>query len=50
MFGIESPGIYLAYVGSILSALLCIIYGFINWNKGSIDNSDIKNDEKEKDN
>jgi hypothetical protein len=34
MLGIEDPGVWLAYLLCILSALFCIIYGMINWNKG----------------
>jgi len=34
LLGLEAPAIWLAYLLSILSALLCVIYGFINWNKG----------------
>ncbi len=34
MFGIQDASIWLAYVLSIGSALLCIIYGIANWNKG----------------
>lgn len=37
MLGIESPGVYWAYLGAILSAVACVIYGIINWNKGTID-------------
>jgi len=33
MWGMEGRGVFLAYIGSILSALLCIVYGIINWNK-----------------
>ena len=36
MFGIESPGVYYAYLACILSTVACVIYGIINWNKGSI--------------
>lgn len=42
MLGIESPGVYWAYIGSIASALACIIYGIINWNKGAIDEEEEK--------
>ena len=35
MFGIDSFGVALAYGLSIVSTLLCVIYGVINWNKGS---------------
>jgi len=34
MFGIDDPGIWLAYLLCILSSLLCVAYGIINWNKG----------------
>lgn len=43
MLGIESPGIYLAYLGSILSAVLCVVYGIINWNKGVSDDNEKDN-------
>ena len=33
MFGLTDIGILLAYGLSIISALLCIVYGAINWNK-----------------
>lgn len=52
MLGIEDPGIYWAYLLSIISALACIIYGIINWNKGAIEEDDIQesiNWEKEDD-
>ena len=34
MFGIEDPWIWSAYLLCILSAILCVVYGLINWNKG----------------
>lgn len=34
MFGINDPAIWSVYVLCILSTLLCITYGFANWNKG----------------
>ena len=34
MLGIESPGVWLAYVLSIGGAVLCVAYGIVNWNKG----------------
>lgn len=33
MFGLTDLSIILAYLLSALSAVLCIIYGAINWNK-----------------
>lgn len=40
MLGIESAGVYWAYIGSALSAIACVIYGFINWNKGASDETE----------
>ncbi|HPT30522.1 MAG TPA: hypothetical protein PLW67_01725 [Prolixibacteraceae bacterium] len=34
MLGITDPWIITAYVLCILSALACIVYGLMNWNKG----------------
>ena len=38
LFGLEDPWIWGAYLGIILSiilsTLLCIVYGAVNWNKG----------------
>lgn len=33
--GIPSTGVWLAYVLSIASTLLCVFYGLFNWNKGA---------------
>ncbi len=35
MLGINDPWILLAYLLSALSALACIAYGIMNWNKGA---------------
>lgn len=34
MFGIPDPWIWGVYVLCILSAVLCVVYGALNWNKG----------------
>ncbi len=34
MLGFSNFGIALVYTLCIASALLCVIYGIINWNKG----------------
>ena len=34
MLGIEDKVVAWAYILCILSAVLCVVYGFINWNKG----------------
>ena len=35
MLGINDPWIITAYLLCFLSAVACIIYGILNWNKGS---------------
>jgi len=34
VLGIESPAVWLAYVLSLASAVLCVVYGIVHWNKG----------------
>lgn len=34
VLGIPDPWIWMAYILCILSMLLCVVYGLINWNKG----------------
>jgi len=34
ILGIEDPWIWGVYLVIILSTLLCIVYGIVNWNKG----------------
>lgn len=34
MFGIDDPFVWLAYVLSIGSTILCVVYGLFTWNKG----------------
>jgi len=33
MLGISDPYIVLAFLSSIVLALACVVYGFLNWNK-----------------
>ncbi len=35
MLGIPDSGVLLAYVLSVLSVVVCIVFGFFNWNKGA---------------
>lgn len=35
MLGIPDSGVLIAYVLSVLSAVLCIVFGFLKWNKGA---------------
>lgn len=34
MFGIPDAGVLLAIITSLLSAVACVVYGIIYWNKG----------------
>lgn len=34
MLGIEDKYVSMAYLLCIVSALLCVVYGLINWNRG----------------
>lgn len=34
MLGLQGPSVAIAYVLCILSSLLCVVYGILNWNKG----------------
>ncbi len=44
MFGIDSIGVSLAYVLCIASAILCVVYGAITWNRGDepVEPDDVK--------
>ncbi|MFA5293143.1 MAG: symporter small accessory protein [Phycisphaerae bacterium] len=35
MLGIQDKWISLVYILCIASTLLCVLYGFFNWNKGA---------------
>jgi hypothetical protein len=34
MLGIQDTFVWLAYLLCILSTVLCVVYGVINWNRG----------------
>ena len=50
MLGIDDPLIWSAYLLCVLSALLCVVYGAVNWNKGEepVQPEDIKWAKEEK--
>lgn len=46
MLGIDDPWIWGVYILCILSALLCMVYGIINWNReGELEAIEIKEEE-----
>jgi len=46
MFGITDFWIYIVFILCIASALLCVVYGIVNWNKGNNDAQELKKDEE----
>jgi hypothetical protein len=40
MFGLGDFGVSLAFMLCIASAILCVVYGLMNWNKGSDDEAE----------
>jgi hypothetical protein len=44
MLGIKDPVVALAYILCIVSTLMCVVYGWYNWNKGEdkIEADDVK--------
>ncbi len=50
MLGIPDPIIGAAYLLCLFSALLCVVYGIVNWNKGEepVQQEDIQWAEEEK--
>lgn len=50
MLGIEDGWVFAAYILSIASTLLCVIYGAINWNRGDepVEEEDVKWAKEEK--
>jgi hypothetical protein len=46
MLGIDDPWIWGVYLLCILSALLCLVYGTVNWNReGELEAIEIKEEE-----
>jgi len=50
LFGIEDTYIWLVYLLCIASAVLCVLYGLVNWNKGEtpVKSEDVRWAEQEK--
>lgn len=44
MLGIGDLSIFLAYILCIASAIACVVYGVINWNKGVEVEEELKKD------
>ena len=44
MLGIQDKWVSLAYILCIVSTLLCVLYGILNWNKGD---TEIRKEDKQ---
>ncbi len=44
MLGMGDFSIFLAYILCIASAVACVVYGIINWNKGKEPDEEIQKD------
>ena len=42
MLGLEGIAVPLGFILTILSTLLCVIYGIANWNKGYVTEEELK--------
>ena len=47
VLGIDDPWVWGAYILTILSMLLCVVYGALNWNKGAEDEEEQIKEEME---
>ena len=46
VLGLGDFSIFLVYVLCIASAVLCVIYGVVNWNKGKEPDQDLEKDKE----
>lgn len=45
MFGLEGAGVVAGFTLTILSALLCVAYGVVNWNRGGVTEEELARQE-----
>lgn len=45
MLGLEGIAVPLGFILTILSAVLCIVYGLVNWNKGYVTEDELRQEE-----
>lgn len=46
MLGLKGFWVFFAYIGSIITAIVCVVYGILNWNKPSHDEEEKEIDEE----
>ncbi len=49
MLGLSGVAVPMGFILCILSTLLCVVYGIMNWNKGYIQEEELKLEEVWKD-
>ena len=42
MLGLEGVAVPLGFILTILSTILCVIYGLLNWNKGYVTEEELE--------
>lgn len=45
MLGLEGIAVPLGFILTVLSAILCIVYGLMNWNKGYVTEEELRQEE-----
>ncbi|MBE0599131.1 MAG: hypothetical protein IH614_17945 [Desulfuromonadales bacterium] len=45
MFGLEGGAVPAAFVLTVLSAALCVVYGAVNWNRGGVTEEELARQE-----
>ena len=48
MLGLQDASVWLAYLLCILSTILCVVYGVINWNRGEEEEQEVSSPEVSK--
>lgn len=46
MLGLSGWAVPLGFILTILSAVLCVVYGFMNWNKGYITDEEFEQEKE----
>jgi len=46
MLGLSGWAVPLGFILTILSAILCVVYGIINWNKGYITEEELEQEKQ----
>lgn len=45
MLGLEGIAVPLGFILTILSTLLCVVYGILNWNKGYVTREELRQEQ-----